>query len=92
MAGRTIGEVLATCVSLLNPELVVIGGSLAQAGESLIAGVREVVYGRSLPLATARLQIVPATTGPQDGVIGAATMVIQHALAVSRIDETLAGA
>ncbi|GAA2362654.1 ROK family transcriptional regulator [Dactylosporangium salmoneum] len=91
-AGRTIGEVLATCVSLLNPELVVIGGSLAQAGESLIAGVREVVYGRSLPLATARLQIVPATTGPQAGVIGAATMVIQHALAADRIDEALAGA
>nr|BFE59240.1 ROK family protein [Dactylosporangium thailandense] len=91
-AGRTIGEVLATCVSLLNPELVVIGGSLAQAGESLIAGVREVVYGRSLPLATVRLQIVPATTGPQGGVIGAATMAIQHALAANRIDEALAGA
>ncbi|MFG1954045.1 ROK family protein [Micromonospora sp. NPDC048830] len=89
-AGRTIGEVLATCVSLLNPELVVIGGSLAQAGESLIAGVREVVYGRSLPLATGHLQIVPATTGTQAGVIGAATMVIQYALAADRVDEELA--
>ncbi|MFB9183536.1 ROK family protein [Dactylosporangium sucinum] len=88
-AGRTIGEVVATCVSLLNPELVVIGGSIAQAGESLIAGVREVVYGRSLPLATAHLQIVPATTGAQAGVIGAATMVIQHALAADRVDEAL---
>ena len=58
-AGRTIGEVLATCVSLLNPTVIVIGGSLVQAGESLIAGVREVVYGRSLPLATGVLQIVP---------------------------------
>ncbi|MFE4291877.1 ROK family protein [Streptomyces sp. NPDC056907] len=33
-AGRRVGEIIATCVSLLNPELVVIGGSLAQAGES----------------------------------------------------------
>ncbi|MFE9654432.1 ROK family protein [Micromonospora sp. NPDC006431] len=91
-AGRTIGEVLATCVSLLNPDLVVIGGSLVQAGESLIAGVREVVYGRSLPLATGHLQIVPATTGIQAGVIGAATMVIRHALAADRVDEALASA
>ncbi|MFE7707610.1 ROK family protein [Streptomyces sp. NPDC057486] len=91
-AGRTIGEILATCVSLLNPELVVIGGSLAQAGESLIAGVREVVYGRSLPLATAHLQIVPATTGIQVGVIGAATMAIQHALAADRVDEVITSA
>ncbi|WP_203706731.1 ROK family transcriptional regulator [Asanoa iriomotensis] len=89
-AGRTLGEVLATCVSLLNPELVVIGGSIAQAGESLIAGIREVVYGRSLPLATAHLQIVSATTGSQAGVIGAATMVIQHALTADRVDEALA--
>ncbi|MBM2621377.1 ROK family protein [Actinoplanes sp. LDG1-06] len=89
-AGRTIGEVVATCVSLLNPELVVIGGSLAGAGESLVAGVREVVYGRSLPLATGHLQIVTATSGFQAGVIGAATMVVQHTLAAERVDRELA--
>ncbi|MCU1536638.1 MAG: hypothetical protein JWP82_989 [Humibacillus sp.] len=89
-AGRTIGEVLATCVSLLNPSVIVIGGSLALAGESLLAGVREVVYGRSLPLATGHLQIVAATTGVQAGVIGAATMVIQHALTADRVDLAIA--
>ena len=89
-AGRTIGEVLATCVSLLNPSVIVIGGSLVQAGESLVAGVREVVYGRSLPLATGGLQIVAATTGVQAGVIGAATMVIQHALTADRVDSAIA--
>ncbi|MFD7287141.1 ROK family protein [Streptomyces sp. NPDC059863] len=91
-AGRRVGEIIATCVSLLNPELVVIGGSLAQAGESLIAGAREVVYGRTHPLATARLQIVPATTGIRSGVIGAAAMAIQHALTADRLDAALADA
>jgi predicted NBD/HSP70 family sugar kinase len=85
-AGRTIGEVLATCVSMLNPSVIVVGGELAQAGESLLAGVREVVYGRSLPLATGDLQIVAARTGDQAGVIGAATMVIQYALSPERVD------
>ncbi|HEX5968499.1 MAG TPA: ROK family protein [Intrasporangium sp.] len=91
-AGRTLGEVLATCVSLLNPSVIVIGGSLAQAGESLIAGVREIVYGRSLPLATGHLQIVAASTGVHAGVIGAATMVIQQVLTAERIDEAIARA
>ena len=59
-AGRTIGEVLASAVSLLNPSVIVIGGSLAEAGDPLLAGVREVVYRRSLPLATANLRIVQA--------------------------------
>jgi predicted NBD/HSP70 family sugar kinase len=84
-AGREIGAVLAACVSLLNPAVIVIGGSLAQAGDSLLAGVREVVYGRSLPLATTDLRIVTSRTGADAGVIGAATMVIQHVLSGAQI-------
>ena len=57
-AGRDLGEVLAMLVNLVNPSVVVIGGSLALAGEHLIAGIREVVYQRSLPLATEQLQLV----------------------------------
>ena len=45
-AGRDLGDVLATGVNLLNPSVIVIGGSLGQAGEHLMAGVREVVYRR----------------------------------------------
>ena len=41
-AGRDIGDVLAACVSMFNPSVIVIGGALAQAGEMLLAGVREV--------------------------------------------------
>lgn len=62
-AGRDIGEVLTTCISLINPSRIVIGGALAQAGEHLIAGVREVVYTRSMPLATEHLHITQSKTG-----------------------------
>lgn len=48
-AGRDIGEVLTVCVSIVNPSVITIGGALAQAGEHIIAGVREVVYSRSTP-------------------------------------------
>jgi predicted NBD/HSP70 family sugar kinase len=88
-AGREIGTVLAACVSLLNPSVIVIGGSLAQAGDSLLAGVREVVYGRSLPLATMELQVVVSRAGVRAGVIGAATMVIQHVLSPAQVDTSL---
>jgi predicted NBD/HSP70 family sugar kinase len=91
-AGREIGHVLATCVSLLNPSVIAVGGHLAQSAESLLAGIREVVYGRSLPLATGELQIVASRTGGQAGVIGAATMVIQHVLSVDQVEHQLAAA
>jgi predicted NBD/HSP70 family sugar kinase len=89
-AGRTIGEVLASAVSLLNPSVIVIGGSLSQAGDPLLAGVREVVYRRSLPLATAQLHIVQSGTGDLAGIVGAAVMVVDHVLAPDAVDRYVA--
>ncbi|NEE03502.1 ROK family transcriptional regulator [Phytoactinopolyspora halotolerans] len=86
-AGRDLGDVLAAAVSLFNPSVIVIGGSLAQAGDHLIAGVREAVYRRSLPLATQHLRIVRAETDDRDGIVGAAVMVIDHALSAAQVDK-----
>ena len=88
-AGRVIGAVLATCVNLLNPSVIVIGGPLAEAGEHLLAGVREVVYHRSPPLATQHLRISPSHTGRRAGVRGASAMVIQAVLAPDAVDALL---
>ncbi len=52
----------------------------------LLAGVREVVYRRSLPLATAQLRIVQASAGDLSGVVGAAVMVIDEVLAPEAVD------
>ncbi|NLW99749.1 MAG: ROK family protein [Actinomycetales bacterium] len=87
-AGRIIGEALATCVSLLNPSVIVLGGLLTRAGDHLIAGVREVVYTRSLPLATGSLQILPAETGRDAAIVGAAVMVTEHSLGVRKAAAT----
>lgn len=85
-AGREVGEVLATTVNLLNPSVIVIGGSIGIAGEHLLAGVREVVYRRSIPLATQNLAIVQSRSGGLGGAIGAAHLVIEHALAPHGVD------
>jgi predicted NBD/HSP70 family sugar kinase len=88
-AGREIGSVLAACVSLLNPSLVVIGGVVAEAGEHLIAGIREVVYQRSLPLATQHLRIVTSQARSQVGILGASAMAVDHVLSPGAIDALL---
>ncbi|MFD1151763.1 ROK family protein [Saccharothrix hoggarensis] len=89
-AGRNIGEVLAACVSMFNPSLIVVGGTVALAGEMLLAGVREAIYRRSLPLATENLRIVPSQAGDDGGVLGAAAMVVQHVLSPAVVDRQLA--
>jgi predicted NBD/HSP70 family sugar kinase len=89
-AGRDLGEVLATCVSLLNPSVIVLGGSLAAAGDHLLAGVREVVYNRSLPLATAHLTIALSRSADDAGILGASMLVAQHVLSADAIETALA--
>jgi glucokinase len=89
-AGRDIGEILTICVSLINPDVIVLGGSLAQAGEHLIAGVREVVYSRSMPLATEHLQITQSKAGADAAVLGAGMLAIEYALSAENVEAMIA--
>ena len=88
-AGRDIGEVLTTCVSLVNPSVITIGGSMARVGEHLIAGVREVVYTRSTPLATEHLAITQSQAAADAGVIGASMLAIEHVLSPEALQRTV---
>ncbi|MWB99694.1 ROK family transcriptional regulator [Agromyces seonyuensis] len=87
-AGRDIGEVLTAAVSLMNPSVIAIGGGMARVGEHLIAGVREVVYTRSTPLATEHLSIVQSTAGERTGIIGASMLAVEHALSPEILSST----
>ncbi len=96
-AGRELGEVLAASVNFFNPGVIVIGGDIAHADEHLLAGVREVVYQRavplgtrSLPLASRSLRIVRSQLGDRAGVVGAATIVVDHILSPDAVDAALA--
>jgi predicted NBD/HSP70 family sugar kinase len=77
-AGRVIGEVIADSVSILNPGLIVVGGTLARGGDFLLSGVRELVYQRCLPLATRELSIVLAPPQKDIALFGAGHLVIDN--------------
>jgi predicted NBD/HSP70 family sugar kinase len=88
-AGRTIGRVLATVVSLLNPSTVVLGGDLAST--ALLTGVRETVYPLSLPRATRHLDMRLARLGEDAGVVGLARMLVDREFAADAVNRRLGG-
>jgi predicted NBD/HSP70 family sugar kinase len=88
-AGRTLGEVLAGTVNFFNPAVIVVGGDIAEAHAQLLAGVREGIFSRSLPLATRDLRIVPSRLSDRAGVIGAAIMAVEHVLSPDAVDRAL---
>jgi predicted NBD/HSP70 family sugar kinase len=73
--GRLVGASLAPLVNLLNPAFVVLGGSVAESADVLLASVREAVYRQSHPLATRDLRILRSQLGGTAALIGAACLV-----------------
>ncbi|MFJ5699088.1 ROK family protein [Arthrobacter sp. NPDC093139] len=91
-AGRDMGEVLAICVNLLNPSVIVVGGSLSRAGDQLLAGIRETVYRRSQPLATSKLRIEQSKAPVDAAIWGASRMVIEHVLSPEAVESAIRNA
>lgn len=69
-AGRYIGVAVANLCNLMAPQLVVVGGELAQTGPTLIEPIRTMVRRRSIPTAAHRAEIVPAELGERSEVLG----------------------
>ncbi|KOV75628.1 MULTISPECIES: ROK family transcriptional regulator [Streptomyces] len=86
-AGRQVGDVLATVVTLLNPGVLMIAGDLA--GTPFLTGVRELLYQRALPRSTAHLDVVTSRLGERAGLIGAGALVVEHLYAPDRAEQRL---
>jgi len=72
--GFYIGLVIASLINIVNPELVVIGGQVAEAGDLLLDSIRECVA--KMVYLVPQPQIVPAMLGNDAGTIGAAGIVL----------------
>jgi predicted NBD/HSP70 family sugar kinase len=88
-AGRMLGLAVAQATSLLNPAVIVLGGALSRSGDPLLAGVREMVYQRSLPLATRELVIATTALATDAGVLGATHLVVENWLQLETIERLL---
>ena len=69
--GRHLGSGIGTLVNIFNPELVVIGGGFAAAGDFVLEPAREVMRREALAHAGDRIPIVRAELGTAAGLIGA---------------------
>lgn len=73
--GNYIGIGLASVVNLLNPEKIVIGGGVADAGDFLFVPIKETLKKRAMPIQGSAVQVVPAELGNTAGVIGASLLI-----------------
>ncbi|WP_104099165.1 ROK family protein [Cryobacterium sp. M96] len=77
--GTEIGRSLAHVVGLLNPQAVVVGGNLAQAGEPFLGAIREAIFAGARDFARQGLVVEKSRLGAIAGVTGA-SLIAQDAL------------
>ena len=78
--GFNIGITLCDIVWLLNPDRIVIGGGVGQAGEYVFAPIRRVIEERTMKIFHQGLTIVPAKLGNDAGMIGSAALALEKAV------------
>lgn len=83
-AGTWVGLALANVINLINPSLVVIGGSIAGFGEAFLTAVKEEVRNRALWDAMHDIEIVLSSLGDNAGTIGGAALFL-HTLDVKDV-------
>ena len=70
-AGRVVGRAVADLCNFINPDLVVVGGDLAAAGDVLLDPMRDAVARFAIPAATEDVRITAGVLGERAEVLGA---------------------
>jgi predicted NBD/HSP70 family sugar kinase len=84
-AAESLGVAVAGMLNILNPAVVVFGGGLARVGDLLLEPLREVIRERTLVSSLASTELRVSELGPRATAIGAATLVLEAALADPRL-------
>jgi predicted NBD/HSP70 family sugar kinase len=80
-AGRRLGIKIAFLVNLLNPEIVIIGGGIEEAGNVFFDVVKETVSRWSFEEMAESVKIIPSGLGENSVALGAASLIVRNIFA-----------
>lgn len=72
-----LGIALANIVHVVNPGMIILGGSVAQAGNLLVQPLQERLQHLCLPVAVQSLRVVQGSLGSEANILGAVTLALQ---------------
>jgi predicted NBD/HSP70 family sugar kinase len=78
-AGLAVGRSLGNVANLINPEVIVVGGPLAELGDILLEPIRRGLMRHAVPLIGQSTTVTMSALGSRAEVLGAAALVFQHA-------------
>ncbi|QCX33914.1 ROK family transcriptional regulator [Caloramator sp. E03] len=73
--GSYLGLAVSNLINILNPEMIIIGGGVALAGDFILKPLRNITYKKSMKHLSQKTTILSSYLKEDCGVIGAATLV-----------------
>ncbi len=73
-----LGRGLASFINIFNPEIIIIGGGVAEAGELFLKGVREVTFRYAMEKPAENVRIERALLGNRAGYLGALNFAFEQ--------------
>ena len=76
--GSILGYGIANIVSLLDPQVIVLGGGLAVVADLYLDSLRNAMLQRAQPLSAAQVKVVVSRLGEKANLLGCARLAFQH--------------
>jgi len=83
--GEYLGTGVANIINLFNPELVIVGGGVARAGDLIFKPLKKAVQKRAFSVSAEVAKITPDSLGKDCTVIGAAALVLREMFKITRV-------
>ncbi|MCQ1987670.1 ROK family transcriptional regulator [Arthrobacter sp. zg-Y844] len=77
-AGVAVGRAAANLANTLNPELIIIGGSLTDLGDTFLDPIRRGLLRHAVPLVGETSTVLMSSLGDRAEALGAAALVLQE--------------
>ena len=83
--GEYLGTGVANIINLFNPELVIMGGGVARAGDLIFEPLKKAVRKRAFSVSAKVAKIIRVSLGKDCTVIGAAALVLKEMFKITRV-------
>ena len=74
--GYQIGHLISQTVALLNPEALVIAGTISELDEIIVEPIKEAIIKETIPFISEKLRIRTSLHGPDSVAVGAACLIL----------------
>lgn len=85
-AAHALSVGVVNVVNIFNPDIVVLGGGVTQAGDRLFEPVRTAVKERAMPISRENVRVLPVELGDDAGLYGALAIALETAEAMDRAE------